>query len=341
MKFFKTKTEKNIELIKRSALFNEAWYLLQNPDVQASQMDAAEHYYKYGWREGRDPSDLFSSLEYLSLNPDVRKMNICPLVHYEKCGRKEQRKYGFGQVSLQEEEYWKQRDKLPVHEKVHYSCMVGEYDKIRPYTYLDPQWDYVLFTDRPELIRLQKYLHWQVRPLVYTKADNIRNARWHKMHPHLLFPQYKYSIWEDSNHSVTDSFIYTMAQQHIEKGHFLAIPLHPQRNCVYEEAQACIELAKDEPQVIQKQIASIRSKGFPEKYGLFETFLMFRQHHQPGLKELMEDWWHQVEKFSCRDQLSFTYVLWKHHFTCYPFAARPLRAYPEYVAIFHHKRKKI
>jgi GT2 family glycosyltransferase/glycosyltransferase involved in cell wall biosynthesis len=73
-------------LIRSSALFDEAWYLANNPDVAHSKTDAALHYLHIGGFEGRDPGPDFSSSFYLAANKDVEKARINPLVHYLKSG---------------------------------------------------------------------------------------------------------------------------------------------------------------------------------------------------------------------------------------------------------------
>ena len=68
-----------------------AFYLARNPDVARAGMAAAEHYWRIGWREGRDPSPWFRTEYYLRANPDVAAAAINPLWHYLVRGREEGR----------------------------------------------------------------------------------------------------------------------------------------------------------------------------------------------------------------------------------------------------------
>ncbi|WP_018391495.1 glycosyltransferase family A protein [Ancylobacter sp. FA202] len=54
--------ERALALIRKSELFDAAWYLAQNPDVAAAGLDPARHYLRSGWREGRKPSSKFIGL---------------------------------------------------------------------------------------------------------------------------------------------------------------------------------------------------------------------------------------------------------------------------------------
>ena len=78
-------------LILSSGLFDEAWYLEQNPDVAKAQIKPLLHFLQYGGAEGRSPGPNFSSAWYLESYQDVRKIGINPLVHYLRYGRHEGR----------------------------------------------------------------------------------------------------------------------------------------------------------------------------------------------------------------------------------------------------------
>ncbi len=82
---------KDYILIAKSKYFNKRWYLKTYPDVKKSGMDPIEHYLKYGWKDGRNPSKLFNGEEYFNIYEDVKKAKINPLLHYEKFGKKENR----------------------------------------------------------------------------------------------------------------------------------------------------------------------------------------------------------------------------------------------------------
>jgi hypothetical protein len=79
------------QLIVRSGMFNESWYLHHNPDVANSKIDPLSHYLRFGAYEGRDPGPDFDSDWYTSCNPDVASAGVNPLVHYLTVGRFEGR----------------------------------------------------------------------------------------------------------------------------------------------------------------------------------------------------------------------------------------------------------
>ena len=60
--------------------------------------------------------------------------------------------------------------------------------------------------------------------------------------------------------------------------------------------------------VMRRQVDLIRRAGFPAKNGLFESNIMYREHHDDRVIAVMNDWWWWVENYSRRDQLSLPYV---------------------------------
>lgn len=78
-------------LMRRSGLFDPAWYLAHNPDVAQSGVNPYFHFLRHGGTEGRAPGPGFDSAGYLAAYPDVRLAGLNPLVHYLRHGRAEGR----------------------------------------------------------------------------------------------------------------------------------------------------------------------------------------------------------------------------------------------------------
>ena len=196
-----------------------------------------------------------------------------------------------------------------------YTCISGGYDNLLRLKCRDPRWEYVCFTDNPAILCNGEHNGWKIRPMEFSALDNVRNARWHKMHPHKLFRDYKYSIWIDGNVQVRSPLLYDTADKLMASGETLFVPQHPYRDCVYEEANAVLAMHKDSPEAVARHVGILRSQGMPEHAGLHETNVVFRRHDDKAVIAMMEDWFSYVERFSRRDQLSFDFVLWKNHRT--------------------------
>jgi len=71
-------------IIKRSALFDEEYYLKTNREIGSFKENPLIHYIRYGWREGRRPNRLFDGIWYSEKHPE--SVGIDPLLHYIKFG---------------------------------------------------------------------------------------------------------------------------------------------------------------------------------------------------------------------------------------------------------------
>lgn len=76
--------------------FDSEFYEEQVPRIVACHVDAAKHYFCFGWQQGLDPSPYFSTNFYLNQNADVRKSGLNPFLHYLRWGKSEGRR-GFEQ----------------------------------------------------------------------------------------------------------------------------------------------------------------------------------------------------------------------------------------------------
>lgn len=210
-----------------------------------------------------------------------------------------------------------------MHKWVVYTAAFGSNEQVR----VMPQKhfagiDFICFTDRPRKTR-----GWQQvivpQPIA---GDLTRCNRFYKLQPHNVLPQYERSIYIDSNYIVKKIPADFFASQ--MQGCNLLVFDHAQniadpRNCVYDELDAILALAKqgkakDDVATMQKQIAAYRAEGYPAQNGLISGGILIRNHLQPDIIPVMDSWWQMVRTQSKRDQLSFNYVAWKHGFAfCY------------------------
>lgn len=82
---------RKFHIIKKSKLFDANYYLRNYPDVRKADIEPLKHFVKYGYLEGRNPSENFCTSYYQEKNPDVKESGLNPLVHYILYGKKEGR----------------------------------------------------------------------------------------------------------------------------------------------------------------------------------------------------------------------------------------------------------
>ena len=156
---------------------------------------------------------------------------------------------------------------------------------------------------------------WEIKPIELINDDPIRTARYYKLHPHKLFPDYEWSIWVDGSLLITQDLSALLRE--VEHHGPLGVYGQIKRDCLYQAAANCIDKQRDDPQVINQQINKYRQQGYPAHNGLVASGVLVRRHHQPDVVELMEAWWQELLDHSHRDQLSLDYVCWQQGFNYY------------------------
>ena len=189
-----------------------------------------------------------------------------------------------------------------------YTAISGDYDLLIDPIYVNPDYDYVCFTDNPNITSDV----WDIRLMEDLELDNTRKSRLYKILPHKYLSDYKYSIWVDSGFILVGD-LGEYVNQYRNTSNILAVS-HSERDSVYQEMEAVIKAKKDNLPIIKKQIKRYHKEGFPDNIGLIESGLLFREHNNPKVINLMNDWYNEVINYSKRDQLSFSYVCWKNNF---------------------------
>jgi len=175
-------------------------------------------------------------------------------------------------------------------ETILYSCIIGRYDQIHEF---ETPYRKILFTDRPIFSST-----WEVK-VIDPEPKLFRKV---KILPHLFLPPHDRSIWIDGHLQPQDLTVF-------ERSGFWLMK-HPVRDCVYQEAQECVMLRKDNPATIHEQVNRYRLEGYPAHNGLCATGVLIRDNN-PEYYHFLDMWWHQVRTGSVRDQLSFNYCAWR------------------------------
>lgn len=211
-----------------------------------------------------------------------------------------------------------------------YTCLIGNYDFLKHFPIIEKNWDYVCFTD----LNIKNDSQWEIRPLSFNKLDPGRNYRWHKTHPHTLFPEYKQSLFLDANIWIKSHWIFDQIKKY--KNSQIILAKHFKNTCLYQEYEDCKNSVKDDLETMNNQINKIKDDGFPKNIGLSEANVIFRKHNDQKIKKIMEDWWWWIKNFSKRDQLSLHYVLWKNKIEPKYFSNRSLRLMTDDFLIIPH-----
>lgn len=294
-------------------LFDTAWYLSRHPDVRNSGVNPLAHFLQYGGREGRDPGPLFSSAWVLERHPHAARLG--PLTAYLRLGRprsrpKRPRPHRPPAEDVPENgtailDY--RRARRPGNRIVAFTAIAGNYDTLRIPRMLDPEIDYVCFSDTP---RSDLGL-FEIRPLPYRHADPVRAARFVKTHPHLLFPDHDIAIWMDATVIIASDMKPLVARLVAANGVAGGIP-HPRRHDIYDEAYLCARARKDDLVTIAAQVARYLATGVPNGLAVPDSSFMIWNLRHAAAAPVLDSWWSEIETGSRRDQISISYAFWRH-----------------------------
>ncbi len=195
-----------------------------------------------------------------------------------------------------------------------YTCIAGGYDELKQPQIIDPQCDYFcLSKEKPEELGIYQWIDISEYIEESIKDDNTRINRFFKMHPHLFFKDYKYSIYYDGVYEIIKSIAGL-----VRKIGNCGIALYGRGGWgeldIYGEAALLVASGRtsgDDKETIIKQMERYARRNFPRNFGYAANGAIVREHGNPDCIRIMEDWWNEVQNGSRRDQLSFWYSVWE------------------------------
>ncbi len=77
--------------VRKTLLFDKEYYEKTYPDIINANVFPMWHFFKFGFKERRNPSQNFDTQYYLDNNQDVAMKEVNPLLHYIEWGQEEGR----------------------------------------------------------------------------------------------------------------------------------------------------------------------------------------------------------------------------------------------------------
>ncbi|TXI38472.1 MAG: FkbM family methyltransferase [Methylophilus methylotrophus] len=187
-----------------------------------------------------------------------------------------------------------------------YTAIFGGYDTAPILNYIDPQLDYILYTDQPDFAAPSP---WQVRVVPAVFVDPQMDARRIKVLSHLFLADYTITVWIDGNFTLEKLTLELV--QDIASRAPVSLCKHQFRNCIYDEAIEILKRGIDASTPVLKQIQYYQAHAFPRQYGLHATSFLVRNQIDPHTIKMNMRWWEVLATNSKRDQLSFDFVRWE------------------------------
>lgn len=184
------------------------------------------------------------------------------------------------------------------------TAIYDDYDELKPALQQDgdDEVDFVCVSD----VAQDKSLGWRIVHESRVGVHPNRAAKSAKMCP-WRYTDAGASVWVDASFRITSP---RFVQEVLAYANPLAQFRHPWRDCIFEEAEESLQLAKyaDEHVAIQWQVAAYQLANHPEHWGLWAGGVVAREHtwmmHQLG-----SAWLEECTKFSYQDQISEALVL--------------------------------
>jgi lipopolysaccharide biosynthesis protein/lipopolysaccharide biosynthesis glycosyltransferase len=304
--------------VVKSGLWDEKWYLSKyyeqyrvskNRRGRGETFFPLDYYLKEGWQLGHEPSEL------LPVQVDQKGVGCSKIEHFLNRLR-------FDGYQFDKNIWIPSADRISAYlfqkpnrgaKKVVYTCIADDYDVLMQPYFIADEWDYVCFTDDRKLLAMRNDGVWEIRALTTPHPNPVRANRWHKMHPHVLFPNYEESIYVDGNINIISNYIFDQVERSANE---ILLPQHFIRHCMYQEIDTLLnrKATSEEDKVLLLACRDfLKQEGFPENLGLSENNLIYRRHHSMRVIDMMRDWWSMYDKYSSRDQASLAYAFWKNN----------------------------
>jgi hypothetical protein len=294
-------------------LFDTRWYLARYADARASGVNPLVHFIEQGARAGYDPGPCFSSAWILACDPHATELG--PLKAYLRLARPKSSRRRPRPAQSPADDVPKNGDAIleyrrarrPGNRIVAFTAIVGNYDTLRVPSILDPDIDYVCFSDTP---RSDLGL-FEIRALPFRHDDPVRAARFVKTHPHLLFPDHDVAIWMDATIVIASDVKPLIARLNNSDMAVGGIS-HPRGHDIYDEAYHCARSRKDDLVAIAAQVARYLTAGVPKGLSVPDSSFMIWNLRHAAAAQVLDSWWDEIAAGSRRDQISFNYALWRH-----------------------------
>lgn len=193
-----------------------------------------------------------------------------------------------------------------------YTANIGDYDPVDIPQFIELNKDvkFVLFTTNRQL-RSNKIDIRYVEDYMSIDKDPQRVARFFKLQPHKVLPPHDISIWYDSCLELKIPDYRKLIEENlINRSLEMICYKHPNRICLYREAESCLSQGLDNETLIKNQISRYKKERFSPNMGLYDTGIVIRVNSRK-MQQFNDMWYDEVKKGSKRDQISQMYCVAK------------------------------
>lgn len=169
------------------------------------------------------------------------------------------------------------------------------------------EWDYVVFTNRT----IEGEHIFDVRKPAFNHNNPLLTARYLKTHPHILFPQYEYSIWLDPYVMLKDKCLLDHLHRSMHKNMLIMLTPHPRHRTMQQRLESSLQSKHDKHGRIADQIMRYYDEGLPGSAVFYDSGILVRYNLNTAINKANEAWWNEIINGVKGDQLSLPYIIWK------------------------------
>lgn len=201
-------------------------------------------------------------------------------------------------------------DKLLKNKKIAiYTCIVGDYDRLKEPFFTQDNVDYYLFTDK-KYIESNNWIIKEIPNSLKHMYNNTLINRYIKFHPNEFLKGYDYCIYIDGNVNIFSNIEPMIEKVNCKLG--IAMHKHSTRDCIYLESKTCQILRKGNIENLEKQVQQYYKEGMPKNYGLLEATMIISDLNNYNSIDILNKWWDEFyNSRSLRDQIALPYILWR------------------------------
>lgn len=196
-------------------------------------------------------------------------------------------------------------------DNVIYTCITGNYESLFQPITVTSDFDFICFSNdiKDDYVGI-----WKICPIPHINYNLKSLSRYVKLLPHIVLPNYEYSVWMDANIQIMDNDFYNYVKKVIDDQELIAQVPHLKSKDIYDEIRNAYYGEKVDWKSARNQLHYLRKAGYPKGVGLYENNIILRKHNDDLVKKLSEEWWTEFCKSAPRDQFSLMYVYWKHNY---------------------------
>ena len=193
-----------------------------------------------------------------------------------------------------------------------YTCTFLSQIELQQPEYINMNWDYVCFTNDNTKWGTKEGV-WEYRKIDVEDAGDLKTLfNMCMIKPHVLLPEYDYSIWVNPAYKIVGDLELLQAG-YGRNASCLAFPTYVCDD-VYEIISTTGLGADDENIRMRKKKLQYEKEGYPQHYGMISGNILFRSHRDETLCKVMETWWQEAMQCGRLWDYGFNYAAWKHNY---------------------------